>query len=259
MSVKSKKAAVPPVNVVDTTDDDGGSDSSDSQETEEKRLIIMRKSEMAMKDVRTQLKEIKAVFRSVTQRLFALLLKLLNFNLSNGFIYRNNEIPEKFRIKAADLKLPNEIYEHIYKTIEKDCDEVYRVHEYESAETIIQLDKIMRFYFENVETPHIVVKDVSHELQVHTIRSKKPSPIFQELISKNKEVIEEEKRILLEQTVMTEAEIKVELPPIKRTYANEIIGEYESKMDTFDVETVHNIRHLERRLLQKYENECAVS
>lgn len=172
--------------------------------------------------------------------------------------HRNIEIPERFRIKDSDLKLPQQIYAHIYQKIEKECDEVFRVHEYESAETIIQLDKIRKFYFDPIETPHIVVKDISHELQVHTIRNKKTTIEFENLVANNNAIVEEENRRRMEQVVYTESEVKQELEPIKQVFAHELIGDYEDNFDLYSVETAHNIRHLEKRLAQKYERECAV-
>lgn len=136
---------------------------------------------------------------------------------------------------------------------------MFRVHEYESAEALIQLDKLRKFYFDPIETPHIVVKGISHVLQVHTIRNRKSTLEFEDLLAKNTEIVDEEKRLLREQTVAAEMELRQELTPVKRVYAREIIGEYKDSFDTFDVETRHNIRHLEKRLAQKYERECAVS
>lgn len=168
------------------------------------------------------------------------------------------EIPEQFRVPDEKLKLPREIYAHIHQKIEIECDEVYRIHEYESAETLVQLDKIRNFYLDPIDTPNIVVKDISHVLQTHTIRNRKVTQEFQNLIVKNKEIMEEERRILEARADKRDADESQGAEPVKRIYAKDIIGEYESKIDTYDIETVHNIRHLEKRLEQRYERECAV-
>jgi hypothetical protein len=171
---------------------------------------------------------------------------------------RNLEIPDPFRIPDEDLKLPAEIYTQIEDKINEDCNEVFKIHEYESAETIIQLDKIRKFYTEPIETPHIVVKDISHEMQVHTIRNKKVTQEFKNLIEETIAIVEEEGRLMREKAARDVTIENPELPKIKRIYAKDIIGEYESKIHTYDVETVHNIRHLEKRLEQRHGRELAV-
>jgi len=214
-----------------------GEDDSEDEENDEDRILAM--GEEAKEEVRSQLREMKAVYRSIIQR--------------------NLELPEQFQIPEKDLKLPPEIYAHIENKIFEDCDEVFRIHEYESAETIIQLDKIRKFYFDPILTPHIVLKDITHEIQVMSIRNKKITDAFKELFEATAAAVEEETRLMRERAMRADTQDSVELPPIERIYAEDIIGEYKSKLHRYDVETVHNIRHLEKRLEQRYHREVAVS
>lgn len=208
----------------------------ETKQQEEKEKVRALQEEFK-EDVRTELRDLREVFRNIK--------------------HRNKEIPEHYRLTEEELKLPDDIYGELQKKLDEEVEEVFRIHEYESAQTIVQLEKIDKHFFQPLLYPHIVIKDISHTIQTHTIRQKKLSQDFQALVAKNASIVSQnEVRSTFDLEVkMSDAED--ETGPSTRVYAKDIIGEFEHKLSTYNIETIHNIRHLEKRLEERYYRELA--
>lgn len=204
------------------------------KQQEEKEKVRGMQEEFK-EDVRAELRDLKEVFRNIKQR--------------------NKEIPEQYRLTEEELKLPDEIYAALQKTLDDEVEEVFKIHEYESTENIIQMEKIEKAFFKPLVYPHIVVKDISHQIQTCTIRLKKLSADFLDLVDVNKDIMENEQVRETFTFTMKESEMEEESQPVVRVYAKEIIGEYEHKLHTYNVETLHNIKRLEKRLEERYHRE----
>lgn len=204
---------------------------------EEEKEKVRGLQEEFKEDVRAELKDLKEVFRSIKQR--------------------NKEIPEMYRLTEEELKLPDDIYSALQGQLDEEIEEVFRIHEYESAENIIQMEKIDKNFFKPILYPHVVVKDISHRIETHSLRQKKLSEDFLELMEKNKDIMNQEQVRSDFSLDVKDSQVEEEVQQTVRVYAKDIIGEYEHKLHTYNVETLHSIRLLEKRLEERYYRELA--
>ena len=139
----------------------------------------------------------------------------------------------------------------------KGVEEVYKRYEWHSAKSILAIEKIEKYFFKEVETFHMIVKDICHGTQIHTFRHRILTREFDDLLRRTEESLEQEE-------IQHKAEM--DLPPegymtkpvaVTRVYARELIGDWESKK--YDTKTMHQIRLLEDRLEKRYQRELKVT
>ncbi|CAL8109223.1 unnamed protein product [Orchesella dallaii] len=208
----------------------------ETKQKEENEKVHYQQEEFK-EDVRAELRDLRELFRTIKQK--------------------NKEIPEQYRLSEEELKLPDEIYAELQTKLDEEVEEVFKIHEYESAEALVQMEKIEKNFFQPLLYHHVVVKDISHQMETHTIRQKKLSEDFHAIRDKNDEIMSQEQVRSTVDLDLRMADDDEEASPIVRVYAKDIIGEYEYKVHTYNIETIHNIRHLERRLEERYHRELA--
>ena len=209
---------------------------SDDEEEHAKPEVELTESEKVKEEMRKRISTLRSAFRAIA--------------------HKNNEIPLSMRIPKTRFRLDERIYQQISTQAENRIIDFHKMKEYDSAELIVLMEKIKKYFFDDEEVPHIVVKDLTHSSETYTIRIRKLTQQFLDLNILNHEIMEEENRIQHAQTEQQQMDAETPLEPVKRIYAKDIIGEYESKIHTYDIDTVHAIRRLERRLEKRYRREC---
>ena len=137
-----------------------------------------------------------------------------------------------------------------------EVEEVYRKLEWEGMKSIVACEKIEKFYFDKIETPHIIIKDLEGTVQVHTFRHRHLTMEFLDLFAKNKGWMVDEDLLLHAIDDRPPATFGATPVPVKRYYAKDLIGDFEGKK--YDVKTIQAIRVLEERLTKRYARECEV-
>ncbi|CAG7731039.1 unnamed protein product [Allacma fusca] len=168
-------------------------------------------------------------------------------------LQKNNEIPDEARLPRLRFEMDPAIRQPKKLRLMKGIEEVYRRYEWQSAKSILQIEKLEKYFFAEIETFHLIIKDISHKTQVHTFRQRILTNEFEQVLKQNQDrLVREEIQHQAEMNVVP-VDYAVKPAHVTRVYAKELIGDYDAKK--YDTKTMQQVRTLEERLRKRFERE----